>query len=128
MIEHAPACSLRSRGLLEQGDKAMAEDPERPGLSRKLLAVEWLKAEMLSQIGSLFRSLVTGTADAVMDSLAGVLISVYVLGMRLGINPARLEQRAMGRLTRSIQQEQEMEMWFGDLTRLYRHLARHDES
>lgn len=103
------------------------EEGSKPGLSRKLLAVEWLKSELLSETGNLFRSLVTGTQETVIESLAGILISAYVLALRLGINPAMLEHRMMGRLARSIQNKQEMEVWFGDLSKLHRHLSKRED-
>lgn len=105
----------------------MTPDHEsQSSLSRKLMAVEWVKAELLAESAKLFRALVNGTAEAVIDALAGILIAVYVLAMRVGVNPAKIEQKAIGRLNQSIADRQELEVWFGDLSRLQRYLSKHD--
>lgn len=96
------------------------------GSAKKLMAVEWLKAELLSEEGDLFRALINGPEDRILDALAGVLITTYTLGQRLGISPPRLEDRAIQRLNRSLNEDQELEEWFGDLSRLVRYLSRRD--
>lgn len=96
------------------------------GSTRKLMAIEWLKAELLSEEGDLFRALINGPEDGVRDALAGILITTYVLGMRLGISAPRLEDRAIQRLNRSLTDDQDLEEWFGDLSRLARYLGHRD--
>ncbi len=96
------------------------------GSARKLMAVEWLKAELLSEEGDLFRALINGPEDRVIDALSGILITTYTLGLRLGISPPRLEDRAIQRLNRSLTEDHELEEWFGDLSRLVRYLSQRD--
>lgn len=97
------------------------------GSARKLIAVEWLKAELLSEEGDLFRALINGPEDHVLDALAGVLITTYTLAMRLGISPPRLEDRSIQRLNRTLAEDQEdLQEWFGDISRLTRYLAKRD--
>lgn len=96
------------------------------GSAKKLMAIEWLKAELLSEEGDLFRALISGPEDRVRDSLSGILITTYVLAMRLGISPPRLEDRAIQRLNRSLRDDQELQEWFGDLSRLARYLTRRE--
>lgn len=96
------------------------------GSARKLMAVEWLKAELLSEEGDLFRALINGPEDKVLDALSGILITTYTLGLRLGISPPRIEDRAIQRLHRSLETDQELEAWFGDLSHLIRYLSRRD--
>lgn len=96
------------------------------GSARKLMALEWLKAELLSEEGDLFRALINGPEDRVLDALAGILITTYTLGSRLGISPPRLEDRAIQRLNRSLENDEDLAEWFGDLSRLVRYLSRRD--
>ncbi|MCL5116793.1 MAG: MazG-like family protein [Firmicutes bacterium] len=96
------------------------------GSARKLMAVEWLKAELLSEEGDLFRALINGPEDRVIDALSGILITTYTLGLRLGISPPRLEDRAIQRLNRSLTEDHELEEWFGDLSGLVRYLSQRD--
>lgn len=98
-----------------------------PGSTRRILAVEWLKAELLSEEGDLFRALVDGPEDRVLDALAGILITTYSLGLRLGVSPPRIEERAIQRLNRSLEEDSELEEWFGDFTRLIRYFSRGDK-
>jgi len=96
------------------------------GSARKLIAIEWLKAGLLSEEGDLFRALINGPEDRVIDSLAGIIITTYTLSMRLGISPPRLEDRAIQRLNRSLQEGEDTEDWVGDLIRLKRYFSRQD--
>lgn len=96
------------------------------GSARKLMAVEWLKAELLSEEGDLFRALINGPEERVLDALSGILVTTYALAMRLSISPPRLEERALQRLNRSLKEDHDLEDWFGDLSRLARYLSQRD--
>lgn len=95
------------------------------GLSRKLMAVDWLKADLVAETGRLFHALNSGTEESVVSTLAGVVTSAYALGLRLGINPERLELEVQSVLEEAIGNHQELEAWFGDLSRLRHHFSRH---
>lgn len=88
------------------------------------MAVDWLKADLVSETGRLFRALNSGTEQGVATALAGVITSTYALGLRLGLNPERLELEVQSVLAEAIGSQQELETWFGDLTRLLHHFHR----
>lgn len=89
------------------------------------MAVDWLKADLVAETGRLFHALNCGTEEGVVAALAGVITSTYALGLRLGVNPERLELEVQSVLGEAISNHQELEAWFGDLSRLRHHFNRH---
>ncbi len=91
-------------------------------IARNIRMLEWLKAELVSAVGTLLRGAVRGGQEALVDGLAGVLMTTYLLGRRLGISYARMESRLLDRLRAGIADDHEAEQWFGDLSSLLHHL------
>ena len=88
------------------------------GIAKNVRAIEWLKAEILSRLGQLSRSLLDAEEDAVVESMAAIVSCVYLLARRVGITFSRLDARVDQRLRDSIRSGHQLESWYGDLSAL----------
>ena len=88
------------------------------GIAKNVHAIEWLKAEISSQVGSLFRGLLAAREDAVVDSMAAIISCCYLLARRLGISFSRVDAKIDQRLRSSARDDHQLETWYGDLSSL----------
>jgi len=84
--------------------------------------VEWLKAELVDSIASLFRSLLKAGNDATVDALANLVIITYVLGRRLGISFHVIEMRVKHKINSSINETKDFDLYSEDLVNLQKYL------
>ncbi len=89
---------------------------------RKMRLIEWLKAELITHVGQLYQAMAKNSEQAIKEGLAAVVISCFVLGRRLGINFADLDEAILTRLNQNIKRENDVEKWFGDFSEYQRHL------
>lgn len=85
---------------------------------KNVRTIEWIKAEMVSGIGALFKAMVKNNEEMILDSLAALVMGCYFLGKRLGIPFYKLDAKIAERLESSQLQEHEIEEWYGDVTNL----------
>ncbi len=90
-------------------------------IARNVRAIEWLEAELVHETGSLLHALVKNNEDAALDSMATVVISTYLLARRLGYGFARLDNKISSRLQANLEQDHELEQWYGDISELLQH-------
>jgi hypothetical protein len=90
--------------------------------TRNLRALEWAKAELISDGAHVLRALVEGDEDSALQGLADSILVAYLLARRLGVAYPRLSQRVRARVEELIREGHEMETWYGDLSELLRHL------
>lgn len=90
-------------------------------ITKNLKMVEWLKAELIQSIGTLFRSLLNTSAASTADALATVMILVYLLGNRVGVSFADLDREFKNRLNQSLAAAPEEDRWHQDMTSLSEH-------
>ncbi len=81
-------------------------------------AIEWLKTELTAQLGGLFRAMLSARKDAVIECLAAIISCSYLLARRLGVGFRRVDARIDQRLHSSIQDDHQLETWYGDLSAL----------
>ncbi|BDG61845.1 MazG-like family protein [Caldinitratiruptor microaerophilus] len=91
------------------------------GVARGLRTIEWLKAELLAAVGDLFRGMLRGADDLVLDSLAHIVLVAYLLARRLGYSYTRLDLKVADQVRRHLDAGHEVERWYGDLSALSRH-------
>jgi len=89
---------------------------------RKLRLIEGLKADLVANVGQLYQAMAKNSEQAIKEGLASVVISCYVLGRRLGVQFAELDEAIVTRLHHNIKRENEVEKWFGDFSEYQRHL------
>jgi hypothetical protein len=85
---------------------------------KNVRTIEWIKAEIVTGIGALFKAMVKNNEEMILDSLAGLVLGCYFLGKRLGIPFNKLDTKIAERLESSQLQEHEIEEWYGDVTNL----------
>ncbi|HET7558584.1 MAG TPA: MazG-like family protein [Limnochordia bacterium] len=99
----------------------MKPEPELD-IAGRIKTIEWLKTELVSGVGLLFRAMFKGGEALIADSLANLVLTLYVLGRRLGVSYAALDRR-LDEVTRdNLDQSHEVERWYGDLSELAEYL------
>lgn len=93
------------------------------GIVRNIKVVEWLKADLLTSLSALFRAMLRGNEERLVDALASIILNCYILGKRLGISFSRLDLKVEAKLRDGIDDDHEVERWYGDLTHLLSHLT-----
>jgi adenosyl cobinamide kinase/adenosyl cobinamide phosphate guanylyltransferase len=98
--------------------------PEREfDIARNVRMLEWLRAELVGSVAGLLKTMIKGGEEALLDCLAGIIITTYLLGKRIGINFSRIDQKMESKIKLSIEENHEIENWYGDLTALSQHLT-----
>ncbi len=83
--------------------------------------IDWLEAEILGSIASLYRSLARADEDPRVADLANAIIGCYLLAKRLGISYAELDEQINGNIRENIESGHEIERWYGDFSALANH-------
>ncbi|CUH95814.1 hypothetical protein P22_1894 [Propionispora sp. 2/2-37] len=89
---------------------------------RKIRFIDWLKAEIVANIGSIYQAMAKNSEQAVKEGLATLILSCYVLGRRLGIPFGELDEIILAKTGENIRREHEAERLFGDFTAYQRYL------
>jgi len=90
---------------------------------RKMRLIEWLKADLITQMGNLYQVMAKNSEQATRESLAAIIVGCYVLAGRLGIRYDSLDQEVLKTVEKNIKNEHEVEKWFGDFSEMKRHLS-----
>lgn len=100
----------------------MAQTDRDLGIARNIQTIEWLKADLISSLAALWRGMLKGTEDVIIESLAGIMVVCYVLARRLGIHFARVDVQVEKKVRMNIDEGHEVEKRYGDLSALMRYL------
>ena len=87
-----------------------------PEIAKNIRVVEWLKADLITSLSALFKSMLRGSEERLLDALSGIIVTCYVLGRRLGLTFASIDTAVESKLRQGIKESHEVEKWFGDLT------------
>jgi hypothetical protein len=94
-------------------------------ITRNIRLIEWLKSEMLNSVAKVF-SLLAGSTKSSQEALIGylgdIIVACYLLGKRLGIHYALLDQTIEDQIRLGIIEGNDIEKSYGDLSELQRHL------
>lgn len=93
------------------------------GIAKNIRVIEWLKADLLASLSALFKAMLRGSEERILDALSGIVILCYVLGRRVGISYTRMDLKLESKLRQGIEEDHEMERWYGDLSALLSHLT-----
>jgi hypothetical protein len=91
-------------------------------VARKAKIMEWLKTEMIEEMAQLYRGLWEGRQAKIVDGLASLIVSSYLLARRLGVSYRELDDAIIEKLKTHKQDNHQLEQWYGDLSSLERHL------
>ncbi|KYZ75766.1 hypothetical protein AXX12_11205 [Anaerosporomusa subterranea] len=97
----------------------MAHDSD---ILRKLRFIEWLKAELASNLAALLHAIVRNSERAMAEALAALIVTSYVLGRRLGLDFDKLDKEIAAWLARYTSKEHDIDKWTGDYAELERYL------
>lgn len=86
--------------------------------------IEWLKTEVVDQMSRLFKGIWDGSTSRVIDGLAGLIASSYILGRRLGIPYRDLDNAIADKLARLRQEGHQLEDQYKDLSELSEHIRK----
>ena len=89
---------------------------------RKMRLIEWLKAELITQVGSLYQAMAKNSEQAICDNLASLVASCYILARRLGITFDSLDKAVLKKVEQNINSEHDVEKWFGDFSEYQQYL------
>lgn len=93
-------------------------------VAKRAQAIEWLKTEVVDQVSRLFKALWDGSAARLTDSLASLVTSSYILGRRLGISYAELDEAIAAKLRNLRQEGHTLEDAYHDLSLLEEHIRK----
>lgn len=101
----------------------MIPGSQEGGIAKNIKVVEWLKADLVNSAAALFKAMLRSSEDLMLDALASLVITCYVLGRRLGLSFSRLDLRVEAKLRQGIDEDHELEKWYGDLSTLLNYLV-----
>lgn len=88
---------------------------------KNMKTIDWLKAELLTNVALLHNSLVSGeenTKDHLEDIISNIILESYVLGKRLGIDYNDVNNALVENIKLNLIEEHKIERWYGDLSLL----------
>lgn len=94
---------------------------------RKLRFIEWLKAELASHLAAVLHAIARNSERAIGEALAGLIVTAYVLGRRLGLTFDILDQEISNWLASYRNKEHDLKEWSSDYADLERHLHKRGE-
>lgn len=86
--------------------------------------IEWLKTEIVDQVSRLFKAMWDGSTVRIVDSMAGLIAGVYILGRRLGISYRDLDGAVADKLAKLKQEGHQLEDHYRDLSALEEHIRK----
>lgn len=84
--------------------------------------IEGLKADLINNIGDLYKAMAQNSELAIKEALARLIIHGYVLGKRLGVEFADLDEIIKHKLNEYSKNNDALENRFGDFSKLKRFL------
>lgn len=87
-------------------------------IAKNTKVLEELKSDLLSAVATLYKAIVKGTQDKIIESLAAIIILTYLIGRRLGVKFFQIDQAIKEQLRISQGKDIEIEKWFKDISSL----------
>jgi len=93
---------------------------------RNVKTIDQLKSQMLSDVATLHKALLEdseeGQGHGIPDKLAGIILTSYLLGNRLGVGFEEVEAKISRNIKLGIIENSDIEKYYGDLSELSKHL------
>ncbi|OXM84542.1 MazG-like family protein [Paenibacillus rigui] len=93
-------------------------------LAKRAKIIEWLKTEIVDHVAHLLKSIWEGSSTKMVDALASLVASSYILGRRLGISLRSLDEAVLEKMKKHRQEGHQLEEWYGDISALEEHLRK----
>lgn len=91
-------------------------------IAKNFKVIEWLKSELLSHVSVLYKAMIQTGEDMVLESLANIIVSAYLLGKRMGIGFAHIDSKVEAKVKANMDSQHELEKWYGDFSSLFYYL------
>lgn len=91
-------------------------------IAKNIKSIEWVKVELISSLSGLFKSLLKGDTDTIIDNLALLVLNGFLLLKRIGINYGQLEVRLYEKTEALIKAGHPLEEGYRDLSSLKAYL------
>lgn len=91
-------------------------------IAKNIKSIEWVKVELISSLSGLFKSLLKGDTDKIIDNLAMLVINGFLLLKRIGVNYGQLELRLYEKTDALIKAGHPLEEGYRDLSSLKAYL------
>lgn len=94
-------------------------------ITKNVKIIEWIKNEILTSVSNLFNLIFKGVKpidDGLQNVIANIIMLSYLLGKRLGISFDEIDYKIKEKLKKEIKEEHSIETWFGDLSKLEKHI------
>lgn len=94
-------------------------------VTRNVKIMEWMKTELLMSVGDLFNLIFKGVKpidETLQDTLANIIMIVYLLAKRLGISFTEIDYKIKEKIKLGISENHSVERWYGDLSELKKHM------
>ncbi|WP_405080970.1 MazG-like family protein [Paenibacillus chitinolyticus] len=93
-------------------------------LAKRVKVIEWLKTEVVDQVAHLLKGIWEGNQAKIIDGLASLISSAYILGRRLGVSFRSLDEAIMDKMKKHREEGHQLEDWYGDISALEDHLRK----
>lgn len=94
-----------------------------PDIAKNIRIVEWLKADLVTSLSALYKGMLRGSEERLLEALSGIIVTCYVLGRRLGFSFSRIDVAVEAKLRQGVEESHEVEKWYGDLSMLLAYLV-----
>lgn len=91
-------------------------------IAKNIKSIEWVKVELISSLSGLFKSLLKGDTDTIIDNLALLVLNGFLLLKRIGVNYGQLEVRLYEKTEALIKAGHPLEEGYRDLSSLKAYL------
>ena len=94
-------------------------------IAKTIKIIEWLKAQLLADVSQLFSGMVEGynrRSNEHIDTLANMIILIYLLGKKLGVSYDTLDVKVLNQLKLGMLETENDTDWLTDFSMLTRHL------
>ncbi len=85
-------------------------------IAKNIRALEWLKAEMLDSLASLFKNLIKNGTEEIVDNIAQLIVCCFLLAKRLGLSFGQIEQQVYYKVNTLLKEGNQLEDWHGDIS------------
>ena len=93
-------------------------------ITKNIRTIEWIKAEMIGSVSAVFKAMIKGSEEKIIEALSTLIVMAYVLGRRLGISFAQMDVHIESKLKQGIEGEHEVEKWYGDFSALLQYKSK----
>jgi hypothetical protein len=87
-------------------------------ITKNVRMIEWLKAELVTSVGTLFKAMVKNSEGAMLEAIAALITGCYFLGKRLGLTYQEMDATVERRLRSQQLRRSELEEWYGEVSTL----------